>query len=452
MKRRLLYSLMLLAPMLIRAQYHLDTLHYAGDSKAFIDIVYLGDGFTEDELDKFADFVKEQNENFFDKTPLLQYKSMFNVFYVKTPSNVSGAGMTPDAPIDNIFGTCFGTSGVDRMPWPTKWGKVYEVLNAVKPDYDLVPIVVNSEKYGGGGGSPFICFSMNKSSIEVLRHESGHALAGLADEYWYNGRERPNQTKDITNLKWKNWMGDEEIGTYRYSDNPDDEGYPWYRPHQNCLMRFLNRDFCAVCREAFIESIHKMSKNIIGYDPITSTQKEIQDYPMTFKLNLLKPDPNTLRVKWMLDNKVIASNVDEITIESKDYKEGEYTLSASVEDTTLYVRTDDHTKLHTNVVKWDVKISVSSGIKVISDATAEFMIETLPFDTELVIRGSHQLKQPVVAVLTDMNGRKVVQGSFDNTNYCRLNTAQLPSGVYVLQILQDNQLLYTNKVLKRRLL
>ena len=45
--------------MLIRAQYHLDTLHYAGDSKVFIDIVYLGDGFTEDEMDKFADFVKE---------------------------------------------------------------------------------------------------------------------------------------------------------------------------------------------------------------------------------------------------------------------------------------------------------------------------------------------------------------------------------------------------------
>ncbi len=151
----------------------------------------------------------------------------------------------------------------------------------------------------------------------------------------------------------------------------------------------------------------------------------------------------------MLDNKVIASNVDEITIESKDYKEGEYTLSASVEDTTLYVRTDDHSKLHTNVVKWDVKISVSSGIKVISDATAEFTIETLPFDTELVIRGAYQLKQPVVAVLTDMNGRKIVQGTFDDTNYCRLNTAQFPSGVYLLQILQNNQLLYSNKVLKR---
>lgn len=77
-----------------------------------------------------------------------------------------------------------------------------------------------------------------------------------------------------------------------------------------------------------------------------------------------------------------------------------------------------------------------------------FVSGTISFDS---IANAYHIK-PVVAVLTDMNGRKVVQGSFDNTNYCRLNTAQLPSGVYVLQILQDNQLLYTNKVLKRRLL
>jgi hypothetical protein len=449
MKKILTICLILAMKLNGMAQYKLDTIYYAGPSELFADIVFLGDGFTASEMDSFEFLVRQHASQYFEKTPLKEYKNMFNVFYVKTPSNESGAGMTPEEPIDNIFGTCFGTSGVDRMPWPTKWNKVYEVLKKTKPDYDMVPILVNKVKYGGGGSVPFICYSIDNSCVETLRHESGHALAGLADEYWYNGRERPNQTKDITNLKWKNWIGDEEIGTYRYSDNPDDEGYPWYRPHQNCLMRFLNRDFCAVCREAFIESIHKMSKNILGYDPITSTQKEIQDYPMTFKLNLLKPDPNTLRVKWMLDNKVIASNVDEITIESKDYKEGEYTLSASVEDTTLYVRTDDHSKLHTNVVKWDVKISVSSGIKVISDATAEFTIETLPFDTELVIRGAYQLKQPVVAVLTDMNGRKIVQGTFDDTNYCRLNTAQFPSGVYLLQILQNNQLLYSNKVLKR---
>ena len=450
MKKILLTCLILAIKLNGMAQYKLDTINYAGDSKIFADIVFLGDGFTADEMDSFESYVKNHSEKFFSKTPLKEYKRMFNVFYVKTPSNESGAGMTPDAPIDNIFGSCFGTSGVDRLLWPTKWSMVYEVLNQTKPDYDVMVVLVNQLKYGGGGSSSgYICYSLDPQSIEVLIHESGHAIAGLADEYWYNGYERPNQTQDIENLKWKNWMGDEEIGTYRYSENPDEEAYSWYRPHQNCTMRYNNRQFCAVCREAYIESIHKMSKNIISYTPSTSSQQDIQDYPMTFTLNLLKPEPNTLRVKWMMDNKVIANNVEEITIESKDYQEGEYTLTASVEDTTLYVRTDNHTEIHAAVVEWGIKISMSTGIEVVTDATTEFTIEALPFDTELVIRGTHQLKQPITAVLTDLNGRKAVQGCFDDTNYCRLNTVKLPSGVYLLQILQDNQLLYTNKVLKR---
>ena len=450
MKKILLLCVIMTMKLNVMAQYKLDTINYAGDSKVFVDIVFLGDGFTKYEMESFEYYVKNHSDKFFSKTPLKEYRNMFNVFYVKTPSNESGAGMTPDAPVDNIFGSCFGTSGVDRLLWPTKWNKVNEVLNQTKPDYDVVVVLVNQQKYGGGGSNGGrICYSLDYQSIEVLIHESGHAIAGLADEYWYNGRERPNQTQDIKNLKWKNWMGDEEIGTYRYSENPDEEAYSWYRPHQNCTMRYNNRQFCAVCREAYIESIHKMSKNIISYSPSTSSRQEIQDYPMTFKLDLLKPEPNTLKVKWMMDSKEIASNVEEITIESKDFKEGKYTLTASVEDTTLYVRTDNHIELHAAVVEWKIKISVSSGIQVISDATAEFVIETLPFDTELMIRGTHQLKKPVTAVLTDMNGRKAVQGTFDDTNYCRLNTAKLPSGVYLLQIRHDHQLFYTNKVLKR---
>lgn len=74
-----------------------------------------------------------------------------------------------------------------------------------------------------------------------------------------------------------------------------------------------------------------------------------------------------------------------------------------------------------------------------------FVSGAISFDS---IANAYHIK-PVVAVLTDMNGRKIVQGTFDDTNYCRLNTAQFPSGVYVLQILQNNQLLYSNKVLKR---
>lgn len=449
MKRILLIGLMLTMKLSGWAQYQLDTIHYAGDSKSFIDIVFLGDGFTANELTKFEFYAKSHSAQLFDKTPLKQYQSMFNVFYVKTASKESGAGLTPSAPIDNFYGTCFGTAGVDRMPWPTKWNKVYEVLNKTKPEYDMVVIIVNKQKYGGGGGGGFICYSLDDSSIETLRHESGHALGGLSDEYWYQGWEAPNQTQNVTNVKWKNWMGDEGIGTYRYSNVASDEAYSWYRPHQDCLMRYLNREFCAVCREALIEAIHESSKNILSYSPSNSSQQEIEDAPMTFALNLLKPNPNTLRIKWMMDGKVIASNVDETTIKPTDYEAGQHTLSVSVEDTTLFVRKDAHASLHGTIVEWNIKTSASSGIKVVSDATASFKIEKLPFDTEIVISGFQQLKKPVKALLTDMNGRKVAQGVFDENDNCRINTAHLSSGVYLLQIKQKNRLLYSNKVVKR---
>ena len=357
MKRRILFFVMLLATVTIRAQYKLDTLHYAGDSKYFIDIVYLGDGFLADELDQFVDFVKTQNDQFFEKVPWRQYKSMFNVFYVKTASNESGAGMTPDQPIDNFYGVCFGTSGVDRMPWPTKWNKVYEVLRAVKPDYDMVPIVVNSTKYGGGGAGSFICFSMENNSIETLRHESGHALGGLADEYWYKGREAANMTQEINPVKWERWIGENEVGTYRYSDNKNEEAYSWYRPHQDCQMRYLNREYCPVCCEALIEKIHEHSKNLLSCTP-EDQMIRMKSEDVAFSLNLLKPDPNTLRIDWLLDGQKVAHNQEQLLLKREAIPKGVHELSAIIADTTLLVRTVDHATLHTTVVIWDILTDV----------------------------------------------------------------------------------------------
>lgn len=447
MKKILFVGFSLILGLKCMAQYKLDTLYYAGESNVFTDIVFLGDGFTANEMNDFEFYVKDHSDKFFDKVPWKQYQKMFNVFYVKTPSNESGAGDTPAKPIDNIFGTCYGTSGVDRMPWPTKWTKVYEVLYSTKPDFDMVVIIVNRIKYGGGGGGHFICYGIDSSSIETLRHEAGHAIADLADEYWYDGNERPNQTQNIKNLKWKNWVGDEGIGTYRYSNNSADEGYSWYRPHENCLMRYLYREYCAVCREAIIESIHETSKNIISYSPNSDEEQDIRNSPVIFSLNLLKPSPNTLKINWMLDGVEVASNVDQITIEPSNLKSGKHSLSVSVEDTTLYVRTNQHANLHASVVSWNIQVGVSSSLEVVSDATADFTLET--FDEKLILRGHHPLRQPATVELIDMSGRKVVQGAFDEASYCRLNTGKLLTGVYLLQIRQNKQLIYTRKILKR---
>ena len=448
MKRAYLVFLLLLATIIGRAQspYHLDTLHYAGDSNYFFYIVYLGDGFKEDELDSFVEFVTKQNNQFFDKVPWQNYKSMFNVFYVKTASNESGAGMTPEEPIDNIFGVCFGTSGVDRMPWPTKWNKVYEVLRAVKPDYDMVPIVVNSQKYGGGGGGKFICFSMEKSSIEVLRHESGHSLGSLADEYWYKGREAANMTQKIDPVKWDQWMNENSIGTYRYSDNSSEEAYSWYRPHQNCLMRYLNREYCYVCREELIEKIHENSKNVLSYAP--TDQAVNLDDDVTFSLNLLKPDPNTLRVDWYMDDKIVAHNQESYVLKKESVDAGSHQLMVLVEDTTLMVRKSGHTTLHATSIKWDVTVEASTGIDHLTVSSNDYRVGPLPFDTSLDFSNKQPQQQETHMVLLDNMGKIVASATFKDDSLCSLSTAHLPQGVYILCIYQKGKLIYKRKVSK----
>ena len=448
MKRWMLFFVIVLATVTVRAQYKLDTLHYAGDSKHYIDIVYLGDGFTADELDVFVDFVRSQNDQFFGITPWLQYKEMFNVFYVKTASNESGAGMTPDQPIDNFYGVCFGTSGVDRMPWPTKWGNVYAVLNDVKPDFDMVPIVVNSTKYGGGGGGKFICYSLDKSSIETLRHESGHALGNLADEYWYKGRESPNMTQEINPVKWENWIGENGVGIYRYSENANEEAYTWFRPHQQCLMQYLYREFCPVCSEALIEMIHEHSENLISYTPEDKTVTLV-DETVPFSLNLLKPKPNTLKVDWLLDGQIVAQNQDQFLLLPTMVLPGAHELLAIVEDTTLLVRTLDHTTLHASSVAWDIVANNESGIASLSVSTNEFRISPLPFESVLTFSNKRPQQIATRLELYNAAGVLVTSGTFNDDANCSLQTAQLPSGTYILCAYQRNKLVYKQKMVKR---
>ena len=72
--------------------YKADTLLYSGKSSTVADIVFLGEGYTQNEMDKFVKDVRDLGTYFFNKEPWKHYINMFNVIYVKTPSNVSGAG------------------------------------------------------------------------------------------------------------------------------------------------------------------------------------------------------------------------------------------------------------------------------------------------------------------------------------------------------------------------
>ena len=189
-----------------------------GDPHEKVDLVFVGEGFRIEEQDKFRKDVKRLCQLFFEHEPYKRFKESFNVYAVCKPSKESGT----DEPRLGVFkntsiNSSFNSLGLSRYLL-TEDNKSLRDITAHVP-YDTIAIVVNSERYGGGGIYNFYCvFTINEKFNEYLFfHEFGHSFGGLADEYYssavtYNdfypkGIEplEPNITAllDPENLKWK---------------------------------------------------------------------------------------------------------------------------------------------------------------------------------------------------------------------------------------------------------
>jgi len=455
--KRLFYAFVLLmgiSASMRGQQYTVDEIHQSKAGRNGLNIVILSEGYTESQLKRFHRESVEMADSFFRHTPWKEYKEYINFYAVPIASNVSGAGLTPENPVDNVYGVTFGAYGVDRMPWPSNMSKVYQVLNATIPDHDMVIILVNMNKYGGGGGNGFVCLSNFKSGywvndyFQTIIHEAGHALGDLADEYWYDGRERPNQTRTSNpeRVKWKNWIGKDKVGVYPY-----EEDNTWYRPHQNCLMRYLGKRYCDVCREALVEEIHKKVKPIIGYAPDNkkSVYANVEDDSITFSLELLKPKPNSLYVSWKLDGKVFEDeHEDSLTIQfdSLETPTKLHLLTASVEDRSKYLLVDNHSSIHVSTITWRFKREAdTNAIEVVSSSKDDITLSSIPFTDHLTVRVAED-GQTFTAQLCDLSGRVVV--ARDAVTEAVLPTATLPDGVYVLRLLRKGEMFYSRKVTK----
>ena len=152
--------------------------------------------------------------------------------------------------------------------------------------YDQIYILVNTEKYGGGGIYNFYCSSAssNHFSGDVIIHEFGHGFAGLADEYYndetgydhmYNLAVEPWEPNITTMVDFSNKWGDmlnkktpvptprepkyeQTIGVF---EGGGYEPKGMYSPHMDCLMKtFKGHEFCPVCQRAIERMILYYSK------------------------------------------------------------------------------------------------------------------------------------------------------------------------------------------------
>lgn len=413
----------------IAQPFPIDTIQWSGPVEKRINLVFLSDAYQFSELDQFVLDAEKVSAHFFRQTPFKQYQSYFNILAIRIPSNQSGAKKSPSEVRDTYFGSSYNFAGIERLLVASNLLGAQEILIDQVPLFDQAILIVNDPKYGGSGGW-LATTSVHPAASEIALHEIGHSFAGLADEYWAGEQfagEKPNMTKEINPdlIRWKNWLNTEDVWIYPHQENTQ-----WVRPHQNCKMRVLDPDFCAVCREAIVKRIHDLSTPIVSQQPDSADVTLFGD-TLSLRVNFLEPSPNTLRAQWTIDG-VAIDGYDEIKLE-KSLGPGLHMCEVTVVDTTLYVRDDVHTDTHSYKIAWRLNVEEATAIDdLMSTSTLKFFPN--PVQDELIVEiNPFAPKQNHNVEVIDQNGQ-TIQTTTLSLGRQNIPVTSLRSGMYWLRI------------------
>lgn len=202
----------------LRAGVTVIEVHQGGDPHSRVDVAIVAEGYTREDEAKLQADLKRFAGVFLGQEPFASNRDRFNLRGVWAPSQDRGC----DEPSRGTWkatavGVSFDALGSERYLL-TEDNRALQDVAAHAP-WDVLYIMVNTPRYGGGGIYNLYCTftADNQWSPYVFLHEFGHTFAALADEYYtsavaYNdffpkGVEpfEPNVTAllDPLNLKWK---------------------------------------------------------------------------------------------------------------------------------------------------------------------------------------------------------------------------------------------------------
>jgi len=250
-------------------------------------LVLLSEGYQETEIGLFHQHCDRFISRLSNFSSFGEVWNLINVHLINVSSIDSGIAdpLNPNHNPRTFFDARFHNfSVIDRLIVANQ-GLARIVANQNVPEFDVLMMIVNTERYGGSGGSVSV-FSANSLSAFIGIHEMGHTAFGLADEYEFSGsnglmgnkylgppRSEPNLATsiDFAVQKWGNLIASvDEMPIFR---NPDCNNFSpepplslkgkvgafegtfhhhcgIFRPESNCIMRSLGHNsFCKVCSE-----------------------------------------------------------------------------------------------------------------------------------------------------------------------------------------------------------
>jgi hypothetical protein len=194
------------------------TLFESGPPSEKVDIVILGEGYAEAELQKFHADAKRLVDELFATEPFKSRKSDFNVRAIDLPAAESGVSRPHAGKYRrNPAGAQYSIFDSERYLLTYDNRSLRDILSAAP--YEFMGVLVNEKQYGGGGIYNFQMATAVDSDFSdyVFVHEFGHHFAGLGDEYYTSdvayetgGDEHPEPWEanitalhDPEKLKWK---------------------------------------------------------------------------------------------------------------------------------------------------------------------------------------------------------------------------------------------------------
>lgn len=256
-----------------------ETLQQAADTNRCIHIAYIAEGYQEQEMPTFLEDAHAAMDALFAHEPFKSMRNRFQITAVKAPSKESGTsepakGIWKNTALHSHFDTFYS----DRYLTTLNLKELHDWLAGTP--YEHIIVLVNTDKYGGGGilNSYNLSMTHHEQFRPVVVHEFGHSFAGLGDEYAYENEAIPMYPHDVepwepnlTTLKdfhgkWEDMIdkktpvptpaikkNEKKVGVY------EGAGYSLngvYRGMQDCRMRTnQNPEFCPVCLRALTRLI-----------------------------------------------------------------------------------------------------------------------------------------------------------------------------------------------------
>lgn len=348
-----------------------------GTSAARVDLVILGDGYTQAELNakKFENDAKKFIDSFFAETPFKQYKKSFNVWRIDTPSTTSTIPKN-GKPGNTVYGAYFYCFGLDRLLCiePGRVDGVLSRTNMTGTKADIVIVIVDSKTYGGSGGK-YAVTSTEATAGQIALHELGHSFGLLDDEYVdsasCNGGNPPyavryfnvTKTKSRASIPWTKWIAaSTPVPTpFNFSIPQDKPGLyegaffcnkGWFRPTPNSKMNALGAPFYAINGEQLIRRIYAFTDVIASTTPKAGSVTIPKAGSQKFAIKPRNAGLTTLKYTWRV-NGVVKSTTNSITIAGNSFG-ATTTLDLTVQDKTPMVRKDT-AKALIDTASWTLK-------------------------------------------------------------------------------------------------